>query len=159
MAANWLNDELDGDVFELLDDRTVEQLLAGRLDRERADLQALASFVTTLRSASGSVPSLVRPELLAIFETVAAHQVPRTSRRRRMLEALSAFVATLAGKVVIGTAAVAVSVGGAHAAGVVDVPGLPDRAPATIDAPTGDDAVDQSGSRPDVETGQPAGPG
>ena len=76
-----------------------------------------------------------------------------------MLEALSAFVATLAGKVVLGTAAVAVSVGGAHAAGVVDVPGLPDRAPATIDAPTGDDAVDQSGSRPDVETGQPAGPG
>jgi hypothetical protein len=76
-----------------------------------------------------------------------------------MLETLGAFVATLTGKVVLGTAAVAASVGGAHAAGVVDVPGLPDRGTVVVDAPAVDEAADQSGSRPDVETGQPADPG
>jgi hypothetical protein len=77
-----------------------------------------------------------------------------------MLEALSAFVATLTGKVVLGTAAVAASVGGAHVGGVIDVPGLPDHAPATVvDAPAVDEAEDQSESRPDVQTGQPNDPG
>ncbi|NEE04420.1 hypothetical protein [Phytoactinopolyspora halotolerans] len=51
-----------------------------------------------------------------------------------MLETLGAFVATVAGKAVLGTAAVAVGVGGAHAAGVVDVPGLPQAASATAEA-------------------------
>jgi hypothetical protein len=53
MATYRHYDDLDGHmVDELLDDRTVEQLLAGRLDRERAEQQALSSFITTLRSAS-----------------------------------------------------------------------------------------------------------
>ena len=43
-----------------------------------------------------------------------------------MLSALSGFVTTLTGKVVLGTAVVATSVGGLHAARVVDVPVLPD---------------------------------
>lgn len=170
MATNRHYNDLDGHmVNEVLDDRTIEQLLAGRLDRERADLQALSSFITTLRSASTTAPAVVRPELVAIFETgqaagevspKATHQpISRTSRRRRMLETLSAFVATLTGKVVLGTAAVAASVGGAHAAGVVDVPGLPDRGTVVVDAPAVDEAADQSGSSPDVETGQPADPG
>jgi prephenate dehydrogenase len=45
-----------------------------------------------------------------------------------MLSALSAFVTSLTGKVVLGTAVVATSVGGLHAGHVVDVPGLPDQA-------------------------------
>lgn len=44
-----------------------------------------------------------------------------------MLSSVSAFVATLTGKVVLGTAVAAASVGGLHAAGAVDVPGLPDQ--------------------------------
>ncbi len=174
MATSRRYGELDGGmVDELLDDDTIEQLLAGRPIGERADLQALSSFVDTLRSASTTVPAVVRPELVAIFEaclatgevpSVAASDqpIPRSPRRRRMLEALAAFVATLAGKVVLGTAAVAAGVGGAHAAGVVDVPGLPDRTPsAVVDAPAVDDPADQSDdhSRPDVETGEPDDPG
>lgn len=176
MATHWSYDDLDGDAIDdLLDDRMVERLLAGRLDRERADLQALSSFVDTLREASTTVPAVARPELVAIFQTglisgelppdVAGQPTSHGSRRRRMLETLSAFVATLTGKVVLGSAAVAASVGGAHAAGVVDVPGLPDRGsavvdvPAVVDAPVVPDAADPAGSRPDADTGQPADPG
>jgi hypothetical protein len=170
MATNRRDTKLDGELIELLDDHTIEQLLVGRLDGERADLQALSSFIRTLRSMPTRVPAVVRPELVAIFETgQTAGEVPlvaadkpksQASRRRRMLETLSAFVATLAGKVVLGTAAVAASVGGAHAAGVVDVPGLPDQASTTvIDAPAVVDTPDQADSSPDVETGQPADPG
>lgn len=174
MATSRHYGELDGGmVDELLDDRTIEQLLAGRPVGERADLQALSSFVDTLRSASTTEPAVVRPELVAVFETglatdeaplIAANEKPilNTPRRRRMLETLAAFVATLTGKVVLGTAAVAAGVGGAHAAGVVDVPGLPDRTPpAVVDTPAVDDAADQSDDhgRPDVEIGESDDPG
>jgi hypothetical protein len=57
-----------------------------------------------------------------------------------MLTALSSALATLTGKVVLGTAVAAASVGAAHSAGVVDVPGLPDTTPA-VESP----AVDQPG--------------
>lgn len=56
-----------------------------------------------------------------------------------MLSGLSTFVATLTGKVVLGTAVAAASVGGLHAADVVDVPGLPDNdTPAVEQAGNGD---------------------
>lgn len=169
-------DELDGlTADEVLDDRIVEEVIAGRLVGERADLQALSSFVNALRSMPATMPPVVRPELVTVFETglspgdasPAADPVPssRIPRRRRMLETLSAFVATLAGKVVLGTAAVAASVGGVHAAGVVEVPGLPDRAPAAVvDVPAAEDAAgegsERSGGRPEVATGQqPDSPG
>ncbi|HEX6234549.1 MAG TPA: hypothetical protein VFZ63_15590 [Jiangellaceae bacterium] len=174
MATYRRNDELDGHlVGELLDDRAVEQLLAGRLGGELADLQALSSFVVALRSMPMTVPAVVRSELVAVFETglisgeilpgVTDQPTSRTSRRQRMLETLSAFVATLTGKLVLGTAALAASVGGVHAAGVVDVPGLPDRGSAVVDVPAvvdgPADAADPAGGRPDVETGQPTDPG
>lgn len=83
-------------------------------------------------------PSVVRPELAAIFDHgqpsrapgVPAADLPVHLRRRRMLTALSSALATLTGKVVLGTAVAAASVGVAHSAGVVDVPGLPDTTPA-----------------------------
>ncbi|MPZ61277.1 MAG: hypothetical protein GEU93_08270 [Propionibacteriales bacterium] len=170
MATYRHYDELDGHLTdELLDDRIVEQLLAGRLSGERPDLQELSVFVTALHSMPTTLPTVVRPELAAIFETglapgngelspvVADQPIRQTPRSRRMLKALSAFVATLAGKAVLGTATVAVGVGGAHAAGVVDVPGLPDRAPATVvDAPADDTDTPEQG---DDRSGRPADPG
>ena len=102
-------------------------------------------------------PRVVRPELTAIFE----HGVPAggTSplgadlpkpRRRRMLTVLSTALTTLTGKVVLGTAIAAAGVGAAHSAGVVDVPGLPEKAPAVespaVDTPASDHAVDSPGS-------------
>ncbi len=175
MATYRHYDDLESHATDVwLDDHTVELLLAGRLDRGRADLQSLSSLIGTLRSMPTRVPAVVRPELHAIFESgqaagavtpVPARDPNSVSRRRRMLQALSAFVATLAGKVVLGSAAVAAGVGGAHAAGVVDVPGLPDQGsavvdvPAEVDAPADRGGSDTSGSRPDGETGRPADPG
>lgn len=47
-----------------------------------------------------------------------------------MLETVAAFVASAVGKTATGTALAALSLGGMHAAGVVDLPGLPDDAEA-----------------------------
>lgn len=55
-------------------------------------------------------------------------------KRHPMLTGLSGFVGTLTGKFVLGTAVTAASVGGLHAADVVDVPVLPDTA-ASADRP------------------------
>ena len=49
-----------------------------------------------------------------------------------MLAGVTAFVATTTGKLVLGTAVAAASVGGMHAADVVDVPLLPDTAQAEV---------------------------
>lgn len=68
-----------------------------------------------------------------------------------MLAGVSSFVATVTGKVVLGGAVAAASVGGLHAADVVDVPGLPDRP-----------AVEQQGDSQEIDTqneGTPDGAG
>ena len=49
-----------------------------------------------------------------------------------MFAGISAFVATTTGKVVLGTAMAAASVGGAHAADIVDLPLLPESTPAAV---------------------------
>lgn len=102
------------------------------------------------------VPRVVRPELAAIFEhgipaggtTLLDADLPK-SRRHRMLTVLSTALTTLTGKVVLGTAIAAAGVGAAHSAGVVDVPGLPDKAPAVespaVETPDSDHAVDSPG--------------
>lgn len=78
-----------------------------------------------------------------------------------MLNTISAFVATVAGKAVLTTAAVAVGVGGVHATGVVDVPGLPDPAPSVdVDAPAVDDVPRQDDhGQSDTDTAQTDRPG
>lgn len=53
--------------FDELDDRTAEELLAGRLSVERADLDGVALFVTNLRALPTAPPAVVRPELAAII--------------------------------------------------------------------------------------------
>lgn len=112
-------------------------------------------------------PRVVRPELAAIFE----RGVPTDGtgplgadlpipRRRRMLTVLGTALTTLTGKVVLGTAIAAAGVGAAHSSGVVDVPGLPDKAPAVespaVDTPASDHAVDSPGGG-DAPDGRGAG--
>lgn len=141
MAIHQRDDGFDGyGAAETVSDRTVDD--------------ALMALATALHSMSTTVPHVVRPELEAILRTgiVPDDEVgadlpaSRPSRKpRRTLTAVSAFVAMAAA-----------SVGGAHAAGVVDVPGLPDRPPAAeeVDAPAGDDGADQAVTRPD-DAGKP----
>ena len=62
-----------------------------------------------------------------------------------MITTIGAFVATTTGKIVLGTAVAAASVGGAHAADIVDVPGM-ERAPVVVEIegelPVADEAPD-----------------
>jgi hypothetical protein len=84
-----------------------------------------------------------------------------------MLTVLSTALTTLTGKVVLGTAIAAAGVGAAHSAGVVDVPGLPDNAPAAespaVDTPASDHAEDSAGGGASdgrgADSGAPGDPG
>lgn len=152
-----------------IDDSPVDDLLARCPDGDLAGRGELAALVAELRTLQDRpAPPVVRPELAVAFAT---GQVPclgtaatepsnePTSRRQRMLTALGTFLATLTGKVVLGTAAAAASVGAAHAVGVVDVPGLPDKA-AVVELPAVEDTGDnRPDGRSDVESGQPSSPG
>lgn len=124
---------------------------------EHSTEDRLAAFLHQLGQVDDlSRPRVVRPELAAIFEhgvpaggtSLLGADLPKP-RRRRMLTVLSTALTTLTGKVVLGTAIAAAGVGAAHSAGVVDVPGLPDNAPAlerpAVDTPASDHAVDSPG--------------
>jgi hypothetical protein len=135
---------------------------------EHSTEDRLAAFLHQLGQVDDLTrPRVVRPELAAIFE----HGVPAGDshlgadlpkpRRGRMLTVLSTALTTLTGKVVLGTAIAAAGVGAAHSAGVVDVPGLPDNAPAVespaVDTPASDHAVDSPGGAPDGGAGNDSG--
>lgn len=131
----------------------------------------LAAFTRELSQASDlAEPKVVRRELATVFEhgvpndvsTVPGADLPTYSRRKRMLTTLSGVLATLTGKVVLGTAVAAASVGAAHSAGVVDVPGLPDTA---VEAPDVELPDEAGNGQPDSDgdqagtTGAPDSPG
>ena len=122
--------------YRSFDDHTVEELLSGRCPEGRDELEALAALTRSVRTAyrRGPQPQM-REQLAAYIEsplTDPGHQPSwRDATRRKtaaMLTAVSTFVATITGKIVLGTAVTAAAVGGLHAADAVDVPGLPDRA-------------------------------
>jgi hypothetical protein len=132
----------------------------------------LAAFTHELSQANElAEPRVVRRELAAVFEhglpddasAVPAADLPASSRRRRVLTTLSGVLATVTGKVVLGTAIAAASVGAAHSTGVVDVPGLPDMAPA-VESPDVElpDQANNDHPESDVQsgtTGSPESPG
>ncbi|MBN2624174.1 MAG: hypothetical protein JXA83_12425 [Acidimicrobiales bacterium] len=146
------------------------------------DLTDVAAIVHDLRSAYVTDEPLPRRPALAAFTDApldddgdllvaagrhvghpaagAAGRPDRSERlgrkRHRMLSALSGFVATLTGKVVLGTAVTAASVGGLHAADVVDVPALPDNDRPAVEqqAEPENDRVAGDADKPDVEGAQ-----
>jgi hypothetical protein len=141
-----------------LDDETVEQLLRGTYRGDDADLERLASLVGEFRTEVDThAPAIPSAELTAIFTT---GEVPGRPERPRMITPLtpmsvwrrvgaraSAVMATVAGKILVGTVAVAAGIGGAHSTGAVDVPGLPDRPPPVKeDAPPVDDPPTDGGA-------------
>ena len=81
----------------------------------------------------------------------------RPTRSNKLLTGVGAFVATTVGKMVLGTAIAAASVGGAHAANIIDVPGLPDAATEIIEAEINEapvEAVPAEDEAPIEEAGQ-----
>jgi hypothetical protein len=89
------------------------------------------------RAGSTSQGFAAHPSVLPAWETTA------TSRRIRVPAYIASFLGTLTGKIVLGTTVATASVGGAQAAGVIEIPTLPspDDDPGVVeidDAPVGD---------------------
>jgi hypothetical protein len=132
-----------------IDEQIADDLLAGRYAGNSDELQEFAAWLNQLRGATAGQLSVPQPssELQHLFDTGEFPQGSRRVRReaarvasrrrltRRTLTGTSALAVTLAGKTLIGAVAVAAGLGGAHATGVVDIPGLPDRVPPAVEAP------------------------
>lgn len=147
----------------------VDAVLSGESGGD--DLLEVAVVIHDLRSAFACAEPLERRPELAAFTNVAQEAIRHPAmgtvvlpssqadppdpthpgrKRSSMLSALSGFVGTLAGKIVLGTAVTAASVSGLHAANAVDVPVLPDtNAPAEQPDPGATPADDE----PDAATG------
>jgi len=104
---------------------------------ESAELQAYFSALHEQFAVNADAP--VGAPLAEFVDVVDLTPVPSptatsptTSWRPKMLTGLSAFVATTTGKIVLGTTVAAASVGGMHAAEIVDVPLLPETAQAEV---------------------------
>lgn len=106
--------------------------------RGETDDPALGALVGDLRSAYLAGGDRPRSDALTAFAgpadgpalgTIGTRPDPASSRRvplrRRAAVGVAAFAATLAGKVVLGGAVAAATLGGLHATDVVDVPLLP----------------------------------
>lgn len=96
---------------------------------------ALAAFTQAHLDADGDPTATAGdiPSAVSVAGPVGDASDPdQTGRKRhKMLTTITGFVGTLTGKAVLGTALAAASVGGLHAADVVDIPVLPDDPPAT----------------------------
>ena len=137
---------------------------------------ALSEFISQLRAEYKTTESVPVGTALGEFLDVAdliptACALSGPSRRKKMLAGIGAFVATTTGKIVLGTAVAAASVGTAQATQLVDIPGLPDNAdtpvvvifeePATAGQP--DDVPADAGERgrsiaEDATSGTPGKP-
>lgn len=69
-------------------------------------------------------------EFLNVADLPTTTAAPRVAARRKKM--LAGLVATTTGKILLGTAVAAASVGGAHAADIIDVPGLENK-PAVVE--------------------------
>jgi hypothetical protein len=140
--------DLEGTVRPLTD-REVEHVLSGRPSGARPEAEALLAFIETLRSSGTGRPPRPDAALTAVFAEGLTADLPpppawavppdreppleaRRARTRwsirspRILTAVNAMFGTLVGKVVFAAAIAVASIGGAHSAGVIDVPRLPD---------------------------------
>jgi hypothetical protein len=131
-----------------LTDREVESILSGLVPAKREDIDALVAVIDTLRSTQIGPQPRADADLTAVFayglpedcppapswaippDPESAVRIASRQFRWKAMHAvtrLGAVLGTLAGKLMIGAAIAAASVGGAQATGVIDIPGLPDR--------------------------------
>lgn len=130
-----------------LTDAAIEALIDGQPTPGTPGV--MADLVTELRVEYLATPEVQASPALAAFMAVvdltdtpqAEHLGP--TRRTKMISGISAFVATTTGKILLGTAVAAASIGGGQAARLIDVPGLPDASPAiaVVEIETVDPAV------------------
>ena len=141
------------------DEHTVEELMTGRYRGRRSDLRALAACLSVTReelvnsrgpAPSADVAQIIHSGLATRRARRAAQRAAarRAMRRRGILAGASTLLTTFAGKVLFGAVAVAAGVGGVHATGVMEVPGLPDRSMADFPSVDRDSFMDRSAGRP-----------
>ena len=148
---------------DTLSSEEVENLINGTSERpELADVANLFAEVRSFPKMTDTpAPSAALSEFVGVTLThppepimlpdadtpvlsAAGAEVAKPVRRNTMIGHAAAFMATMSGKVVIGTTVAAASIGGAHATGAVDVPFLPDNKPAvieTVEVPSDPDAL------------------
>lgn len=132
--------------------------LVGAELAESAELEAGLAALRERHMVSADVPvGAALAEFVDVVDLTSPSNQERrtpTTRRNKMLTGLGAFVATTTGKIVLGTTVAAASVGGMHAAEVVDVPLLPDQATAEV-LMIDEDANDtESAAIAETDTGQ-----
>jgi hypothetical protein len=114
--------------FRGLSDSDIEALIAG--DRVAGSPGQLSELVAALRTEFDVTPTVnVGTALGEFIDVVDVTSVPAASGvggKRRLATKAAAVFGAVSVKVMLGAAVAAASVGGAHALGVVDVPGLPD---------------------------------
>ncbi len=158
-------------MHEHLNDDDAERLLSGEAtgDPLAATLESLRHHY---RSVAPAVPGdalseFVSVDLVAEFteatdasladapEVADVIELPSPNKKDRKMS-LSTLIGTAAGKVLIGATVAAASVGGVHAAGVIDVPILPDVEADEVDIvagepDVGDDALIEFGDDDDSD--------
>ena len=126
-------------------EQTADFLMAlrsfGESVEEPVPTGALTEFVgTQLTTENGDLSAMAAsnvygPELIQVAGLPTSHE---QKGNRKMLSGITAFMATLTGKVVLGSTVAFASVSGAHAADIIDVPLLPDT-PEVVVIDDGDD--------------------
>lgn len=122
-----------------LTDAVVERLLAGAPSVAPAERDVADALAAVRAAYPPQDPPPVGPAL-ADFVAVDLRAVPAGGSRRgaadwyhRKVAAATAFAGTVAGKFALGMTVAFAAAGGAHAAGVIDVPLLPERRAALVD--------------------------
>lgn len=159
----------DDSVGEMHEINLTDELLE-ELRTVDGDMVAVTAFLLELRGRYGprDLPEVGAP-LAQLMDVGLVHEgdsMPSvTTRRTTMITKAAAFVGSLTGKLVLGTALAVASVGSAQAAGVVDLPVLPSphKTPAVVlpgDGGPVDDVDDgqvgdtDDGQTDDVDSGQ-----
>lgn len=124
--------------FRGLSDADIEALIAG--EPAAGAPSQLSELVGGLRSEFDTTPAArvgtALGEFIDIVDLTTTPTVAAASRPGGLGTKAVAVFGALSLKVLLGAAVAAASVGGAQALGVIDVPGLPNRAPATqVDVP------------------------
>jgi len=136
MAHPELSDEQLAALLDGNSDAPAGHPVADAIIRARQQLEAepaptpgaaLSEFLGVGRVAP-PIPQSVADGALLEFPP----ETDDSPRRTPVLTSLSAFIGTLTGKLLVSSTIAAASVGGAHAAGVVDIPGLPDSDPPSV---------------------------
>ncbi len=107
---------------------------------------AVTEFVgVDLVTVNGDLPAMAASNVHGPELQVAGLPMSHEPKgMKKMLSGITAFTATLTGKIVVGSTVALASVSGAHAADVIDVPLLPDTGTSTVEQVELDTNVDDA---------------